>query len=468
MRMFTRLVAFVLFAFVVAGNVSAQTPSRFDWKFYDRAPLVVTTNHDDVTVVRIFSGDEGDANRVLAENGTCLVFFGTEKCDPAFIGQVVDYLREGKWQRKEYPQGNTDLSYPLAHGVVVKGVRKAMVTKDPAVIHTVDKTGKRVNPIARLLEPLQVATGPNAGKWVRVVIFEECYNVSGENSSPPPPPPAPRVTTAPTPSPEPTPRAPRAPRVRPIPVPVYTPPPAKTIEKEEGLNVGAHVGIGGLYGWWKETYQCDNPSKCDADQMHQTAALYLTGGGNIGRAFFEGSASIWDKDYRIRFDDPIPKRREQEETSDLFWTAEGGYEHPLSDDLRLRAGLRMDFYRVHDHYFSPRETSIEQDYKTFGFMGGVRGGDDTAGYVVEGFYEPWGNRDKTGTQAGFPDSHDATQNAKAYGFDGHVDFGVAEHVGVFVGAGWTHRSSYRPGPASNAGNEQPNLLAIFGGVQIHF
>lgn len=410
-RMFNRLIVVLSFLAFVVGNVSAQTPSA-DPRFKDYPiKLRMPTAGPDLA--------------------TC---------------KAQEYYKPSDFHLLKYVK-------------YLHGAGEHALPTDFCVVMTTTSGPRSV-----MLEKGTLGGWDAAGN---LLYHAGCGNVifSGIPMLPPTPPPA-RVITSPPPAP--TPRAPWVPRVRPVPAPVYTQPPAKTIEKEETLNVGAHVGIGGLYGWWKETYQCDNPNKCDADQMHQTAALYLTGGGHIGRAFFEGSASIWDKDYKIRFDDPVAKRRDKEETNDVFWTAEGGYEHPLSDNLRLRAGLRMDFYRVHDHYFAPRETSIEQDYKTFGFMGGVRGGDDTAGYVVEGFYEPWGNRDRTGTQAGFPDSHDTTQSAKAYGFDGHVDFGVAEHLGVFVGAGWTHRSSYRPGPASNAGNELPNLLAVFGGVRVHF
>ncbi len=196
--MVKQIIAGWVFAILAFGSTAeAQTQPRFDWQFYDRAPVLVLVNNDDLTVVRVLTGEEGIANKKLMEASLCLVFYGGESCDQRFLDQVVTYLRESKWQWKVYAQGNIDLDYGLSHGVVVKGVRQVAVTKAPPVIHTKDKTGKRlVSPRARLLDSMEI---PGTGRWVNVVIFEECYNTSGENAEVPAPP---QAVATPSPPPQ--------------------------------------------------------------------------------------------------------------------------------------------------------------------------------------------------------------------------------------------------------------------------
>lgn len=185
--MFNKKIALMLaFVVLLPAIVSAQD-NRFDWKFYNRSPVLTLANNDDLTVVRVLTGEEGVANQKLMVTALCLTFFGTEQCDQRFLDQVADRLRTGEWQWKTYEQDNTDLFFPLSHGVVVKGVRKAAVTKSPPIVHTKGVDGQLIEPRARLLDPIQLSSG----QWVRVVIFEQCYNTSGELFTPPLPPVAP-------------------------------------------------------------------------------------------------------------------------------------------------------------------------------------------------------------------------------------------------------------------------------------
>lgn len=216
--------AVMMFLFVTAGTAAAQTttakkpavkhppsaPSRvvedkpdpreyFAWKHYGANPLVRDEDIPALPGVEVDTIDKAQIhnmvfNSVGYENGNRALREGlagsafsspTTPLPDKFWSEVVRQFQEGKVEPRCIQDGERAGDIPLSFGSKVDASgRRIKYVEGP---YPVNQTGGQICGWM-LTEQIAIESGPNAGKWVKPIIYKRCRNTSGFFADAPPAP----------------------------------------------------------------------------------------------------------------------------------------------------------------------------------------------------------------------------------------------------------------------------------------